>query len=149
MEARWTLVRTTCTGVVRIDSTSAARPVPPPRVCTVRSTRQTKSTTTRSPYLRTFTEGHPPGDRPSARGAGLGRDRHLLQKIELIEHLAGAEGHARQRIVAHGDRQVRLLAEQEIQAAEQRTTTREHDALVHDVRRQLGRRALEAGAHRV
>ena len=47
------------------------------------------------------------------------------------------------------DREVGLLAQEHVEAAQQRAAAGEHDALVDDVGRELGRRPLEAGPHRL
>src|SRR5690349_15150202 len=128
------------TGVTAMVTSSLARPVPPPRVWTVSRSRDTSSTASRMPYLRTLTAPSPSGPisaRP-ARGRRSGGDRHLLQQLELVEDLPGSERHARQRIVTHRDRQIGLLPEQQVEAAQQGPAPGEHDALVHDVRGQLG-----------
>src|SRR5215471_7553797 len=123
--------RRLCSGVTAIATSSPARPVPPPpRVCTVSSRKDTSSTATRIPYLRAFTAPSPlrPIDPGSpARGRRSGGDRHLLEKLELVQHLAGAERHAREGIVPDRDREVGLLPEEQIEPAEQRTAAREHD----------------------
>ena len=53
---------------------------------------------------------------PRARppGAALGGDRDFLEEIQLVENLAGAESDAGQRVVSHGDGQVRFLSKQEV-----------------------------------
>src|SRR5690349_2490328 len=129
------------TGVTAIVTSSPARPVPPPRVWTVNSRRETSSTASRIPYLPTLTAPsplRPIGARP-ARGRRSGGDRHFLEKLQLVQNLAGAQRHAGQRIVADRDRQIRLLSQQQIEAAQQRSAAGEHDPLVHDVGGQLGR----------
>src|SRR5438309_173873 len=79
-------------------------------------------------------------------GSSQGGDRHLFQKFELIEHLAHAERDARERVFTLRDGQVRLLAQQVVDAAEQRPPARDHDALVHDIGRELRRGPLQARA---
>src|SRR5947207_10749763 len=128
-----------CTGVVTTARASEA-PATWPRIWSVRSSRQTTATVPSRRNARVFTV--------DPRTNRSGRDGHLLQQIELIEHLAGAEGDAGQRILALRDRQVRFLAQQMIEAAQQRAAAGEHDALVDDIGGQLGWRALQAGAHR-
>src|SRR5262245_51061140 len=98
--ARWSFTMTVWKGVVTSESASAA-PLPlTPRVCTVRSSRQTATINSRSAYFRNLTDG------PQGRDRGLRRDRDLLEEIHLVQDLAGAEGHAGQRIVANGDGEV-------------------------------------------
>src|SRR5205085_2962922 len=57
--------------------------------------------------------------------------------------LAGAAYDAGERIFVDMDRKTRLLAEHDVETANQRTTARHHDPPVHDVARQLGRRSEE------
>src|SRR4051794_17446258 len=127
-----------CTGVVTTASASEA-PAMCPRIWSVRSSRQTTATVPSRRSARIFTV--------DPRTNGSGRDGHLLQQIELIQYLAGAEGDAGQRVLALRDRQVRFLAKQMIETAQQRAAAGEHDALVDDIGGQLGRRPLEARAH--
>src|SRR5512143_1752328 len=138
------------TGVTRRAITSGARPVPPPRVCTVRSRRQTRRTETRSPYLRTLTATLPSGTMPAGGPASSprsSREGYLLQEIQLVQHLPGAEGHAGERIIGHRDGEIGLLAQELVQPPEQGAATREHDAFVHDVGGQLRRCPLQTRAH--
>src|SRR5690242_10510077 len=122
------------TGVTATVTRSPARPVPPPRVCTVRSSRDTSSTASRIPYLRTLTAPSPlrPISARLARGRRSGGDRHFLEKLELVQHLAGAERHAGEGVVPDRDREIRLLSQEQVQAAQQRASAGQHDALVHD-----------------
>src|SRR5207244_10625405 len=85
-----------------------------PRVWTVSSSRQAATTvpSTRTPRIFTLLT--------SAPRVPLGGDRDLLQQVELVEHLAGAERHARERIFTRRHRQIRLLPQQVIEAAQQR-----------------------------
>src|SRR5438128_216954 len=71
----------------------------------------------------------------------------VLEQGELIQHLAGSHDHGSERIVGEHDRQTGLFAQQRIEVAEQRTAAGEHDALVDDIRGELGRGALETDAH--
>src|SRR5215472_14701531 len=81
------------------------------------------------------------------RGAGLGsRDRYLPQEVHVGEHGAGAQGNRRQRVFRVGNGQPRLLGEPAVEVTQQRSAPRDDDALVHDVRRKLGGRALESDA---
>src|ERR1051325_1411182 len=113
-----------CTGVVTMASASEA-PAMCPRIWSVRSSRQTAATVPSSTIARIFTV--------DPRTNGSGRDGHLLEQVQLVEHLAGSQRHAGERILALRDRQVRFLAQEMIEAAQQRAAAREHDALVHDV----------------
>ena len=67
----------------------------------------------------------------------------------MIERLAAAEHDRADRIVADHHGQARLLAQQHVEVLEQRAAAGEHDALVDDVGRELGRRALEREQHRL
>src|SRR5262249_23114186 len=65
-------------------------------------------------------------------------DRDFLQKLQVIERLAAPQHDRADRIVAHHHRQARLLAQQDVEVLQQRAAAREHDPLVHDVRREPG-----------
>src|SRR5690242_14213704 len=75
------------------------------------------------------------------------QDRPVL--LLVVEDAARAPDDARQRILVHVDRETGLLAEQEIQSANERSAARHDDAAIHDVARQLGRRDFQRAAHRV
>src|SRR4051794_19067467 len=64
----------------------------------------------------------------------------------VVEDAAGAADDARERVLVDVDRQSRLLAEQEVEAANQRPAAGHHDAAIDDVAGQLGRRDLEGAA---
>ena len=81
--------------------------------------------------------------------AGSGREGHPIQEGRVVQHEAGPAHDAREGVVTHGDGQIRLAVEQPVEAGQERAAPRQDDALVHDVRRQLGRRLLEAGPHRL
>src|SRR5690606_31123685 len=83
-----------------------------------------------------------PAPSPSTEG-------HFLQELDVIERLAAAEDDRADRVVAHHDGQPRLLAEEDVEVLQERATAREHDALVADVGRELGRRALEGDEDRL
>src|SRR5437762_5319162 len=125
-------------GVVTTASASAAPPTLP-RIWSVRSSRQTPAMMPSSASARILTSTSPGGD------LRLRGDGDLLQQIELVQHLAGAERHARQRILTRRHRQVGLLPQQMVEAPQQCAAARDHDALVHDVGRELGWRALQTG----
>src|SRR5215470_9235782 len=137
--ARLMRARTVCTGVVTTASASEASPARP-RICSVRSIRQTPAMMPSSANARILTS-------TPWRLLRLRGDRDLLQQIELVQHLARPERDARQRIFARRHRQVGLLPQQVIEAPEQRAAARDHDAFVHDVGCELWRRALQAGAN--
>src|SRR5687768_4224006 len=67
----------------------------------------------------------------------------------VVEDPPSAAYDARERVLVHVDGQPGLLAEEEVESADQRAATRHHDAAVDDVARQLGRRDLERASHRV
>src|SRR5688572_4793979 len=98
---------TVCTGVVKIASASEA-PAARPRICKVRRSRQTPATMPSNTSARILTVNP-----PRLRG-----DRDLLQQIELVRDLAGAERHARQRILTRRHRKVCLLPQQVVEPAE-------------------------------
>src|SRR3954454_18865830 len=81
-------------------------------------------------------------------GIGLG-DERALHRIEILERAAGAAGYARKRVVGNVDGHLRRLRHAPIKSLQQRATTGQHDALVHDVRDQLGRGLLDRVLDRV
>src|SRR5207244_12873504 len=93
---------TVWTGVVTTASASAAPPTLP-RIWSVRSSRQTPAMMPSSASARILTSTSPGGD------LRLRGDGDLLPQIERVQHLAGAERHARQRILPRRHRQVGLL----------------------------------------
>src|ERR1051326_4227208 len=70
-------------------------------------------------------------------------DRNLPEQIEIGEHLARSERDARQRILGQRDREAGLFAQALVEVLQHRAAAGDDDALVHDVGRQLGRRALQ------
>src|SRR5687767_14923325 len=97
-------MRTVWTGVVTTATRSPAL-VPCPRVCNVRSARQTNATRESTTTPRRFT-------RWDLEATPLRRNRHLLQQVHLVEDPSGAERHARERVLTHRHRQVRFLTQQ-------------------------------------
>src|SRR5262249_50794313 len=77
-------------------------------------------------------------------GGGSAADGDLAEQLQLVEYLARAERHAGERIGRNGHGQVRLVAYELIEASQERAAAGHHDALIDDVRGQLGRRVLEA-----
>src|SRR5690606_32879219 len=75
------------------------------------------------------------------------QDRPVL--VLVVQDPTRAPNHAGKRVFVDVDRQVRLLAEEYVQAANQRTTTGHHYAPVHDIRCELRRRDLQRAAPRV
>src|SRR3954468_1076082 len=69
--------------------------------------------------------------------AGLVR---AVDRLELLQAPAGTDGDAGERALGQVDRHLRLVAQALVEAVEQRTAAGEHDAAVHDVGRELGRR---------
>ena len=67
----------------------------------------------------------------------------FLSSSQLVERLAGAQHDGGQRVVGDHHGQAGLLAQQHVEVAQQRAAAGEHDALVDDVGRELGRRPLE------
>src|SRR5487761_1767520 len=82
------------------------------------------------------------------RSACGGGDQDALEGLELLQALPTADGDAVQRIACHHDRHAGLVLQPRLEAVEQRAATGQHDALLHDVGRQLGRRAIERDLHR-
>src|SRR5512133_3700661 len=72
-----------------------------------------------------------------------------LQDLELFEALPRAEHHRLQRRVGDPDRHAGLVTETLVQPAQEGPSAREHDAAVHDVRRELRRRSVERRLDRV
>src|SRR6476661_3712833 len=67
----------------------------------------------------------------------------------VVENAPGPANHAGEGIFVDVDGQPRLLAQQEVEAANERPTTGHHDAAIDDVAGQLGRRDLERAPHGV
>src|SRR5262245_5462348 len=86
----------------------------------------------------------PPGARrPAAR---LLRDRNLPQEIHVRQHRPGAEHDRSERIFRVRNGKTGFFSKAPVQVAQQRASSRDDDALVHDVGRELRRRALEGHA---
>src|ERR1019366_2045562 len=67
----------------------------------------------------------------------------VLHHVDLLEHHAGAAHHARQRIVGYVDGHLRRFGDALVQDRQQRATTGQDDALVHDVGDEFWRRLLD------
>src|SRR3954465_5729687 len=63
--------------------------------------------------------------------------------LELLERTPGADRDAGQRRLGAMGGHLRLLAQPLVDPLKERAAAGEHDAAVHDVRRQLGRSAVE------
>ena len=87
--------------------------------------------------------------RPAARGTRGGRRSPpaASHPVELLERLAGAERDALQRRVGDPHRHPGLGLQALVEPAQQRAPAREQDALLRDVRGQLGRRLLQRRVH--
>ena len=72
-----------------------------------------------------------------------------LQAVEALEAAAGAEHDALERRVDEVHRQVGLLADAAVEAAQHAAAADEVHAVEDQVLRELGRRAREARDHRV
>ena len=79
-----------------------------------------------------------------ARSAARFGDEDLLQCLELFDTLARSDSDRVERVVGDQDRHARLVLETLIKTLEQRATTGEHDATVHDVAGELGRTSCRA-----
>src|SRR4051812_10200646 len=66
-----------------------------------------------------------------------------VDRLELLERAAGADRDTRQRRLGAVGRHLRLLAEALVDPLQERAAAGEHDAAVHDVRRQLGRSPVQ------
>src|SRR5918994_614240 len=71
------------------------------------------------------------------------REQDALQRVELLQRLAGADGNSVQGVGRYDDRHAGLVVQAGVEAVEQRTAAGQADALVHDVGGQLGRRLVE------
>jgi hypothetical protein len=69
--------------------------------------------------------------------------RDFPQQVQLVQRSPGPDGDSGEGILCQHDRKARRLPEQDVEVAQLRAAADEHDALVDDVRRQLGRRALQ------
>src|SRR5438105_8597704 len=76
----------------------------------------------------------------------VGEDR--AEVLHLLERLARAAHHARERIVGDDHRQPGFLHQQPVEVAQQRAAAREHHAFFGDVGAELGRGLLERGLDR-
>src|SRR5207244_2564651 len=76
-----------------------------------------------------------------------GQDRPVL--FLIVEDATRAAHDARQRILVHVNGEIGLLAQQQVETANERAATGHDDAAVDDVARQLRRRDLQRAAHRV
>src|SRR3954452_23740584 len=72
-----------------------------------------------------------------------------VDRLELLQRPAGAHCHAGQWRLGQMRRHLGLGAQPLVQPLQQRPAARKHDATVHDVRGQLGRRAVEGLLDRV
>src|SRR3954469_8798347 len=66
-----------------------------------------------------------------------------VNRLELLEAAARADGHAGERRFGEVNRHLRFVAEAVVETGEERAAAGEDDAAVHDVRRELGRRLVE------
>src|SRR6059058_3219823 len=134
-----------------------------PRSAPIRSA-STPASARKSPELRTarfrrrksntsYAAGAAALDEAAAAAAGpvMGPDRSVdgdvLEERQFIQDLARSHDDGGERIVGQDHGQARLLAEKRVEIPEQRPATGQHDPLVDDVRRELGRRALETDTH--
>src|SRR5437763_4767734 len=72
-----------------------------------------------------------------------------VDRLELLERPARADGDARERRLGEVRRHLRLVAEPLVEALEQGAATGHHDPAIHDVRGELGRRTVERLLDRV
>ncbi|EGJ77410.1 putative cell shape-determining protein MreB [Streptomyces sp. Tu6071] len=77
------------------------------------------------------------------------RVQHLLERLELLDALAGAERHGVERVLGDVDRHPGLAAQPLVEAAQQGAAPGENDAPVHDVTGELGRALVERRLDRV
>src|ERR1700677_2502025 len=81
--------------------------------------------------------------KPVVRSASGSGDQHPLQRFELFQALTTTDGNAVQGVPGHDDRHPRLMLQTRFQPVEERSPTGQHDALLHDVRRQFRRRPVQ------
>src|SRR5664280_3385218 len=142
-------------------------PMTVPTGCTTAATARcggprTAAAVDRSLPTRPPPPAHPPAACPAGGvvtdpgDAGLPRrlvawlgDEHLLQGLELLHALAGADGDRVQRVVGDVDRHAGFVAEPLIEPAEQGAPAGEHDAPVHHVASQLRRALVQRRLDRV
>src|ERR1043165_1846228 len=74
-----------------------------------------------------------------------GQDGPVL--LFVIEDTAGAANHAGERIFVHMNRKVRLLAEQQVETADERAAAGHDDASIDDIAGQLRRSDLERATY--
>jgi hypothetical protein len=91
------------------------------------------------------------GRAPSARfGAAGGPARgDALEQVHVLQHAAEAARRARERLGRDRHGQAGLVVEDLAEPRQQRAAARDDDAALDDVAGELGRRALEARAHRL
>ena len=75
--------------------------------------------------------------------------RDFPQQGHIVQRSPGPDGDGGEGILCQHDREASGLPEQHVEVAQLRAAADEHDALVDDVRRQLGRRPLEGPLDRV
>src|SRR5579871_2504068 len=86
--------------------------------------RTTTMTTSRACLMVGDKAGAPTSSPKHARPSG---DGHFLQELHVVERLAAAEDDRADRIVTHHDRKPRLLAEQDVEAPEERAAPGQDD----------------------
>ena len=69
--------------------------------------------------------------------------QHVVQQIHMVQHSAGAGGHAVQGVLGHMDVDAGLALDQLIQAPQQGAAAGQGDAAVDDIGAQLGRGPLQ------
>ena len=72
-----------------------------------------------------------------------------VDRLELLEAAARADRDARERALGEVHGHLRLVAEPLVEPLQQRAAAGEHDAAIHDVRGELGRRLVERRLDRV
>src|SRR5512132_1684062 len=82
-------------------------------------------------------------ERPLAAMVVLTSPSAPVNRLELLEAPPGADGHAGERRFGEVDGHLGLVAEPLIEPCEKSATAGEHDAAIHDVRSELGRRLVQ------
>src|SRR5262249_18059187 len=89
------------------------------------------------------------GRTPPINSVLVAAEDDFLEVLELLENLARPQNDARQRILRAPDVEIGDLAQQQIEASQQRAAAGHEDAAIDDVCRELWRRALERLAQRI
>src|SRR5919199_190744 len=115
---------------------------------TARRRRMTFLSYTRQPPRRAVRMERVEGTSVPAAASGVVAVR-AVDRLELLERAPGADRHARERRLGQVRRHLGLVAQALVEPLEQRAAAGHHDPAVHDVGRELRRRAVERLLDRV